>query len=221
MRHRTACPMNTPVRTVFFGILMFAGHGGSLARPYWRCLSRGQGAPPHMPLECGTGHFKGRGLQGVARGCQSSWGRLLSVTSAAEAGGGGQEESGWVESRPPPPPVWSTQGLPPASARPKTRALQDTTTTGGCIRRQGGTHPTPPHPKPRAVVLSRGGNSVLQIGAGFSPHLATPSLVLIVFLGAKTRLLPPPPPLHSGFPPRKVDARGSADARSSTDACLS
>ena len=27
--------------------------------------------------------------------------------------------------------------------------------------------------------------------------------------------------LHSGFPPRKVDARGSADARSSTDACLS
>ena len=45
---------------------------------------------------------------------------------------------------------------------------------------------------------------------------------------------PPPPPtdqavrggrhgqkLHSGFPPRKVDACGSADARSSTDACLS
>ena len=27
--------------------------------------------------------------------------------------------------------------------------------------------------------------------------------------------------LHSGFPPRKVDACGSADARSSTDACLS
>ena len=27
--------------------------------------------------------------------------------------------------------------------------------------------------------------------------------------------------LHSGFPPRKVDARGSADVRSSTDACLS
>ena len=27
--------------------------------------------------------------------------------------------------------------------------------------------------------------------------------------------------LHSEFPPRKVDARGSADARSSTDACLS
>ena len=27
--------------------------------------------------------------------------------------------------------------------------------------------------------------------------------------------------LHSGFPPRKVDARGSADACSSTDACLS
>ena len=27
--------------------------------------------------------------------------------------------------------------------------------------------------------------------------------------------------LHSGFPPRHVDARGSADARSSTDACLS
>ena len=27
--------------------------------------------------------------------------------------------------------------------------------------------------------------------------------------------------LHSGFPPRKVDARGSAEARSSTDACLS
>ena len=38
--------------------------------------------------------------------------------------------------------------------------------------------------------------------------------------------LPPPPPphgqkLHSGFPPRQVDAHGSADARSSTDACLS
>ena len=41
--------------------------------------------------------------------------------------------------------------------------------------------------------------------------------------------LPPPPPLrgrhgqklHSGFPPRQVDARSSADARSSTDACLS
>ena len=29
------------------------------------------------------------------------------------------------------------------------------------------------------------------------------------------------PKLHSGFPPRKVDARSSADARSSTDACLS
>ena len=27
--------------------------------------------------------------------------------------------------------------------------------------------------------------------------------------------------LHSGFPPRKMDACGSADARSSTDACLS
>ena len=27
--------------------------------------------------------------------------------------------------------------------------------------------------------------------------------------------------LHSGFPPRKVDACGSADARGSTDACLS
>ena len=27
--------------------------------------------------------------------------------------------------------------------------------------------------------------------------------------------------LHSGFPPRQVDARGRADARSSTDACLS
>ena len=27
--------------------------------------------------------------------------------------------------------------------------------------------------------------------------------------------------LYSGFPPRKVDARDSADARSSTDACLS
>ena len=27
--------------------------------------------------------------------------------------------------------------------------------------------------------------------------------------------------LHSGFPPRQVDARGCADARSSTDACLS
>ena len=27
--------------------------------------------------------------------------------------------------------------------------------------------------------------------------------------------------LHSRFPPRKVDARGSADARSSTDAYLS
>ena len=27
--------------------------------------------------------------------------------------------------------------------------------------------------------------------------------------------------LHSGFPPRQVDARGSADARSSADACLS
>ena len=27
--------------------------------------------------------------------------------------------------------------------------------------------------------------------------------------------------LHSGFPPRKVDARSSADARSSTDACWS
>ena len=27
--------------------------------------------------------------------------------------------------------------------------------------------------------------------------------------------------LHSGFPPRQGDARGSADARSSTDACLS
>ena len=27
--------------------------------------------------------------------------------------------------------------------------------------------------------------------------------------------------LHSGFPPRQVDARGSADARISTDACLS
>ena len=26
---------------------------------------------------------------------------------------------------------------------------------------------------------------------------------------------------HSGFLPRKVDARGSADTRSSTDACLS
>ena len=27
--------------------------------------------------------------------------------------------------------------------------------------------------------------------------------------------------LHSGFPPRQVDACGSADARSSTEACLS
>ena len=27
--------------------------------------------------------------------------------------------------------------------------------------------------------------------------------------------------LHSGFPPRQVDAHGSADARSSVDACLS
>ena len=27
--------------------------------------------------------------------------------------------------------------------------------------------------------------------------------------------------LHSGFPPRQGDARGSADARSSADACLS
>ena len=27
--------------------------------------------------------------------------------------------------------------------------------------------------------------------------------------------------LHSGFPPRQVDTRSSADARSSTDACLS
>ena len=27
--------------------------------------------------------------------------------------------------------------------------------------------------------------------------------------------------LHAGFPPRKMDACGSADARSSTDACLS
>ena len=27
--------------------------------------------------------------------------------------------------------------------------------------------------------------------------------------------------LHSGFPPRKVDARSTADARSSMDACLS
>ena len=34
----------------------------------------------------------------------------------------------------------------------------------------------------------------------------------------------PPPPgqkLHSGFSPRQGDARGNADARSSTDACLS
>ena len=27
--------------------------------------------------------------------------------------------------------------------------------------------------------------------------------------------------LHSGFPPKRVDARGSADAHSSADACLS
>ena len=27
--------------------------------------------------------------------------------------------------------------------------------------------------------------------------------------------------LHSGFPPRQVDARGSKDAHSSADACLS
>ena len=146
MRHRTACPMNTPVWTVFFGILMFAGHGGSLARPYWRCLSRGQGAPPHMLLECGTGHFKGRGLQGVARGCQSSWGRLLLVTSAAEAGGGGQEESGWVESRPPPSLYGALKACPQRPQGPKPVPCRTQPLRGGAS--EGREVPTPPHPTP-------------------------------------------------------------------------
>ena len=57
--------------------------------------------------------------QAVGGGCQSGWGRLLSVTNAVEAGTCRQRDSGWAKAGHPgrggglPPPLYVTKGVPP------------------------------------------------------------------------------------------------------------
>ena len=85
----------------------------------WRrapALAIGQGRPSGYPLRWGTPTGRGGGgrqgcigteeaseaapeavRQAVGGGCQSGWGRLLSVTNAIEAGTWRQGDSGWAE----------------------------------------------------------------------------------------------------------------------------